>query len=323
MSISKFKIIKKQILLPLVVAILSLTLASRAEQSGSAHYIPGATASFIDMTSDIPGVAAMNIFLDYNDANADGIAGIPFGRAVALNVNANVTADSVFMMYTFETMILGGHYSFAAAPGYVASTIKATGTVDNRNRSISQTAQGFGDIEVWPVLLGWTNGDFKYDTRLAVYAPSGNYVAGNLANVGLGYWTFEPEINFSWLSSKFGTEVSIFTGMDFNTKNTEADYQSGDIFHVDGTVAQHLPLFGGFAGVGVNASYLKQFTADSGSGARLGSFEMLSEGVGPEVSYIHLFGTKQLAFEAKWLPQTRVENTLKGNFIWVKLAFLF
>jgi len=34
-------------------------------------------------------------------------------------------------------------------------------------------------------------------------------------------------------------------------------------------------------------------------------------------------GTKQLAFEVKWLPQTQVEKPLKGNFIWVKLAFVF
>ena len=314
--------------LSLITGMLTLiAITGRAEQAGAGHYIPGATASFIDMTTDIPGLAAMNIFLDYNNANADASHGLPFGGALALNVNANATADSVFMMYTFEPLILGGHYAIAAAPGYVAQTVKASGTIDIQgvtiNKSVSQTAQGFGDIEFWPFLLGWTNGDFKYDTRLAIYAPSGNYVQGNLANVGLGYWTFEPEINFSWLSSKIGTEVSVFTGMDFNTKNTEADYQSGDIFHIDGTLAQHLPLFGGFAGVGVNGSYYKQFTADSGSGARLGSFEALSEGVGPEASYIHLFGEKQLAFEVKWLPQTQVENSLKGNFIWVKLAFIF
>jgi hypothetical protein len=310
--------------LSLMTAMLTLiAVNARASQAGSGHYIPGATASFIDMTTDIPGVAAMNIFLDYNDANADASHPLPFGGTIGASVTANVTADSMFMMYTFEPLILGGHYAIAAAPGYVASTVKASIAVGPINRTISQTAQGFGDIELWPFLFGWTNGDFKYDTRLAIYAPSGNYVQGNIANVGLGYWTFEPEINFSWLSSKIGTEVSVFTGMDFNTKNTEADYQSGDIFHIDGTVAQHLPLFGGFAGVGVNGSYYKQFTADSGSGAKLGSFEMLSEGVGPDASYIHVFGTKQLAFEVKWLPQTQVENTLKGNFIWVKLAFIF
>ncbi len=32
---------------------------------------------------------------------------------------------------------------------------------------------------------------------------------------------------------------------------------------------------------------------------------------------------RQLAVEAKWLPQTQVENTVKGSFIWVKVALLF
>lgn len=323
---------KQIIFLTIAAGILTLASKLQAEQSGSGHYISGATASFIDMTSDKPGIAAMNIFLDYNDANADASHGLPLGRSIALNLNANVYADSLFMMYTFETPILGGHIAFAAAPGFVQARVKATGTIDNNGTpltaSISQTASGLGDVEFWPFLLGWTNGDCKYDTRLAIYAPSGEYQTSTLgnpriANVGLGYWTFEPEINFSWLSSKFGTEFSIYNGLDFNMENTEASYQSGDIYHVDATVAQHLPLFGGFAGVGANAFYYKQFTADSGSGARLGSFEAMAEGIGPECSYIHNIGTGQLAFEAKWLPQTQVENTTKGNLIWVKLAILF
>ena len=135
----------------MVAGVFALVLASEAEQSGSGHYIPGATASFLDMTTDIPGLAAMNIFLDYNNANADAAHGLPFGGKLGLNVNANVTADSVFMMYTFEPLILGGHYAIAAAPGYVASTVKADGTIDSHgvtiNKSISQTAQGFGDID--------------------------------------------------------------------------------------------------------------------------------------------------------------------------------
>lgn len=88
-----------------------------------------------------------------------------------------------------------------------------------------------------------------------------------------------------WLSSKIGTEFSVFSGVDFNTENTGANYQSGDIFHVDATLAQHLPLFGGIAGAGASAFYLKQFTGDSGSGAKLGSFEAESYGVGPTISY--------------------------------------
>ena len=52
----------------------------------------------------------------------------------------------------------------------------------------------------------------------------------------------------SWLSSKFGTEFTVFTAVDFNSENTATDYQSGDVFHVDATLAQHLPLFGGLWG---------------------------------------------------------------------------
>jgi len=298
-----------------------------AEQTGSGHYTPGATASFIDALPDKPGLVVENIFLNYNDANAG--ARLPFGHGdVALNLNANVYADSFFMMYTFAPKILGGHYAVATSIPYEWSEVKVTGTIDilgiPHSGIRSDRVSGLGDIEFWPFMLGWTNGDLKYDARCAVYAPSGLYDASQLANVGLGYWTFEPELTFSWLSSKIGTEARVFAGMDFNTKNTDADYQSGDIFHIDATVAQHLPLLGGTAGVGANGFYYKQFTADSGSGAKqLGSFEARSEGVGPVVSYLHPIGSKQFAIEAKWLPQTDAKNTTKGSFIWIKIALVF
>jgi hypothetical protein len=174
-----------------------------------------------------------------------------------------------------------------------------------------------------PFMLGWTNGDFKYDFRSIVWAPSGEYEKGRLANPGLGYWTFTPMATFTWLSSKIGTEFSVFTGVDFNTENPEADYRSGDIFHVDATLAQHLPLAGGFVGLGANAFYLKQFTGDSGSGAVLGAFEAQSYGVGPVASYMHKFGSTILIVDASWLPQLSVENTTKGNFIWFKFGLVF
>ncbi len=324
------KTTRKQNLLVVVLAgVLTLVSTAEAEQGGSGHYVSGATASFIDTAPDKPGIAALNIFLDYNDATANPSRGLPFGGNIALNVTANVYADSAVLFYTFKPQpwLLGGYYTVGATVPYVWSNIKAGGTIDllghQVNKTVSQNANGVGDIEFWPFMLGWTNGDFKYDTRLAIYAPSGEYNKGDLANVGLGYWTFEPEVTFSWLSSKIGTEVSVFAGMDFNTENTDANYQSGDIFHADATVAQHFPLFGGFGGVGANAFYYKQVTADSGSGARLGSFEAMSEGIGPVASYAHDFGKKQLVVEAKWLPQTQVDNTVKGSFIWVKVALLF
>jgi hypothetical protein len=91
--------------------------------------------------------------------------------------------------------------------------------------------------------------------RFSVCAPTGELVKGKLANVGKNFWTFEPAVSLGYLSSKIGLEVTAFTGLDFNTGNDSTDYQSGDQFHLDVTIAEHLPLLGGFIGVGVNGYY--------------------------------------------------------------------
>ena len=188
------------------------------------------------------------------------------------------------------------------------------------------TANGIGDMTLFPFILGWTNlvPDLKLDTRFSIYAPTGEYEAGRLANVGKNYWTFEPGIMASWLSSKIGTEVSLYTGVDFNTENDATDYTSGTSLHLDLTIAQHLPLWGGFIGVGANGFYYQQISGDSGSGARLGGFEGMTAGVGPVLSYVRPLGQKtQLLAEAKWLPELDVNKRLKGDFVWVKVGVAF
>ena len=193
------------------------------------------------------------------------------------------------------------------------------------SRAGSDTANGIGDILLYPFLLGWTglNGDLKYDVRVGVYTPTGSYEKNKLANVGKNYWTFEPLVSFSYMSSKIGLEVSAYAGMDFNTKNTATEYQSGTQFHVDFTVAEHLPLFGGIIGIGANGFYYQQVTGDNGSGAKFGDFKGQTLGVGPVLSYITKVWGKDLATEVKWLPEMDVKKRLKGDYIWFKLAMAF
>jgi len=172
-------------------------------------------------------------------------------------------------------------------------------------------------------MLGWKWGDLKTDVRFSVYAPTGEFEKGKLANVGKNYWTFEPAVLLSYLSSKIGLEVTAFAGLDFNTGNDSTDYQSGDQFHLDVTIAEHLPLLGGFIGVGVSGYYYNQFTGDSGSGARLGKFEGMTVGVGPVLSYATKVCQTDLVAEVKWLTELDTKNRLDGNFIWFKLALVF
>jgi hypothetical protein len=114
-------------------------------------------------------------------------------------------------------------------------------------------------------MFGWRLGDLKWQTTFGVYAPTGSFARGALANIGKNYWTVEPGGAVSYISSKYGFELTAFTGFDFNTENGAIDYQTGDQFYLDGTIAQHLPLLGGFIGVGADGFFYQQITGDGGA----------------------------------------------------------
>lgn len=302
-----------------------LCSALRAEEGGSGHYLPGATASFIDALPGKEAFAYGNSFTYYS-GSAGGTRQLSLGGQIVANTDATVCADTSILLYETSWHIFGGQYAAAVAIPYLWMDVKGHVQVGPTTGSRSDSSNGIGDVQVLPLMLGWTNGDFKFGGQFGLYAPTGEFERGKLANVGKNYWTFEPGVSVSWLSSKMGTEVSLFAGYDFNTMNEASDYQSGDVIHFDATVAQHLPMFGGFVGVGANAFCYQQITGDSGSGALLGDFESRTIGLGPVVSYTTKLGRNKntdLVAEVKWLPELDAEKRLKGDIIWFKLVLVF
>ena len=323
---------KNNLLITCIASALALAISTRAEEGGSAHYMPGANASFIDAFPAKPGGIAVLDFFTYYKGSALGDRQLPLGGLLTSGIDATVYANTVAAIYQTPWNVLGGGLAMGVAVPYVwvevsgeAQRISRRGQPGERF-SARDTANGIGDITVYPFMLGWTNvaPDLKLDLRLGIYAPTGEYEQGQLANVGKNYWSFEPGFMASWLSSKIGTEVSLYTGIDFNTENPETDYTSGTSLHMDLTVAQHLPLLGGFAGLGANAFYYQQLTGDSGSGAQLGDFKGMTCGIGPVISYIRpLGGDVTLLAEVKWLPELSTAKRLEGDYIWMKVGILF
>ncbi len=322
---------KNNILVASIICALALATISRAEQGGSAHYMPGAAASFIDAFPAKPGGLAVLNYFTYYDASVSPSKQLPLGGFLTTDLSATVYADTLAAIYQTRWDVLGGGLAFGLAIPYVWLEVDgqaqrigpggAPGPVFNAR----DTANGIGDMTLYPFMLGWTNlvPDLKLDTRLGIYMPTGEYEQGQLANVGKNYWTFEPGIMASWLSSKIGTEVSLYSGLDFNLQNRDMDYTSGTSLHFDLTVAQHLPLFGGFLGVGANGFYYQQISGDSGSDALLGDFEGKTVGVGPVLSYVRQVGKSQLLAEVKWLPELDTKKRMEGDYIWFKFGFLF
>jgi hypothetical protein len=309
----------------LIGTLLFTITTARAEEGGTGHYAPGSFASFVDVLPGDPSVGVFNYFL-YYDGSANVSRQFPIGGQIAFGVNATSYADSPGLFWITPLTILGAQYAAGATIPFVATKVRAqvVGPLGN-TVSRSDSVSGLGDIELFPVALSWTlwSTNLHVDLFGGIYTPSGEYIQNRLANQGLGYWTFEPGVMISYLGQKNGIEFSTYIGYDINTEHALTDYQSGQQFHVDVTLAQHFPLGKNFAGIGATGFYIQQTTGDSGSGARLGSFEEMTAGVGPVLSYAGKIGKTPFAAELKWLPQISTQNTLKGDYIWFKVGVQF
>lgn len=313
---------------PILAGVAASSLLSpcmRAEEGAGGHYVPGATSSFIDALPGKPAWVIADAFT-YYDGSASAGRALPIAGRVTLDARATLYADTLFGIYQTPLELLGGRYAVGAAVPWVS--LEVTGAVVppvGPSFARSDSAAGLGDITVYPFMLGWMHGpDIKYDVRLGVYAPTGDFDVGEIANTGRNHWTFEPSASFNWLSSKIGTEATVFAGFDFNTENPHTDYTSGTSFHVEATLAQHLPVGKvGIFGLGVNAFYYRQIGGDSGTGAEFGGFEGLTLGVGPVLSYVRKIKSTELAAEVKWLPELDVEKRMEGDYVWFKIGVVF
>jgi hypothetical protein len=195
-----------------------------------------------------------------------------------------------------------------------------TGKVENFE--INDQVNGVGDITIIPVMLAWKKDAWQYTASVSVYAPTGDYAAGSLANLGLNYWTADPTFGAAYSNEKTGFNFGIYSGITVNSENKATDYKSGSMFHVESSIQQLFPLGNGYLSLGIDAFLFKQVSSDSGSGAK-SSFKGRTMGIGPVVSYILPSGSNNWVFEAKWLPETNTENRLDGDYFWVKVVYQF
>jgi hypothetical protein len=309
-----------------LLASVLITLTAIAEEGGSGHYMPGSMSSFIDGVPGDPTFIARLQYIGYDGAASVGRE-FPFAGRIAANVSAESKAVGLTFVWA-PNWDLGEKWSYAmtGTVPWVDITVSADVSDPAGGPTVrrSDNDKAIGDIVLIPVMLRYKySPNLSIDSRLTFYAPTGDYTVGVLANTGKNFWTIEPTVSLMYFGLKSGREASLFFGADFNSENSDTDYKSGTQIHLDGTLAQHFPLWKGLAGAGISGYWYKQVQGDSGSGATLGDFKAQANGLGPAFSYTRSVDGVDIIAELKWIKEFSNNNRLEGDIAWFKIVAKF
>jgi hypothetical protein len=285
----------------LVLALLGFTCVAitpvHATEGGGSAYHNGAE-DFMAGAAPPPG----NYFINYfNYYSADTFKGGP------PEFKLNAAAEVLRFVHITDKKVLGGFWGVHLFLPFVYLDVKATGMNDHETRG------SLGDIIVDPFILSWHGKNWHALTGVDIYMPTGNYNKNHQANPGRNYWTFEPLVAGTYVAD-CGFQASGKFMYDFNTKNTDTDFLSGQEFHFDYALGQKISDFT----IGLAGYYYQQTTDDELNGTKVGNRGRVVA-FGPAVKYDY----KNMSFGLKYQFETAAENRPEGDSLWFKFVYAF
>lgn len=301
----------------LVIAATSLQpIEALATEAAMGRYIPGAFA--------MPGIGILppqagvywqssNVYY-HGEASAD--LEIPLGGSTQFGLEGDIAATN-FTGIWVPGIELGNNLTFGLFATVPVQYMKAAASLGPLGADDEVTS--LGDMAFGP-MLGWHSGTQFLTASLRIFAPTGKYDEGALANNGMNYWTFSPNLAYTVISPKHGLQFDIAGGIDINTENPATDYTSGAMAHLDAVLTKSFGKFG----IGVFGSILYQFEDDEGGAAdRLDGFRGRSFAIGPVVKYTAGTEENPINFSFNWAPEFDVKNRLEGNGFYLNISGSF
>ncbi|MBL0225104.1 MAG: transporter [Geobacteraceae bacterium] len=212
------------------------------------------------------------------------------------------------VVHVTKSTLLGGNIGMQAILPLVHLEVAVPGR--------SQSNNGLGDLVISPLILSWHSKNMHYAAGVDVDMPIGAYDKNDLANIGRNYWTFTPIVAATYMSDS-GYEISGKFMYDINTENNDTNYQSGNEFHVDYTLAKKIGAYS----LGAGGYFYKQVTDDEVNGAKHPNDGNKGQvfAIGPQIKYDY----KNMAFSFKYQKELLVENKPEGDKFWLSLMYAF
>ena len=304
-------------LILLIVAACATGGRAGAAEFGVSSYRPGLMDLFAGLALPPGSLIVKDEFL-YQDARVHVLLE---GPGIEFHIRTVSYTDALFLAYATKIPLLGSYWAFGVLPQVRLSDQTIHAGPPNRPYSKqTSTVAGLGDLIVLPYLLGWNFGQFHLSNDFMFYMPTGSYDRQRIIDIGDNRWAFEPDIGVTWMDEATGIEASMFIGYTINTKNNASHYLSGDEFHTDFALVDHLPhrLILGMAGYA-----FQQTTGDSGTGAVLGPFKGRVVALGPLIAATIPMLRHLVTFTFKYDVEFEAQNRLTGNELWVTASCPF
>ena len=289
--------------IPALTAICSLAFflpAAQATEGGGSSYPMGAD-NYMTGAIPPPGFYAQ-IFAERYRADR-----LLDNRGKSALDDFHLSADVIAprLIWVTEQKVLDGALAFHLNVPLVDLRVDVNGQ--------HQKKTGMGDIIFGPALGYHYSDKFHAIYALDIFAPTGRYDRGDLANIGRNYWAFEPVAAFSYVDPA-GVNADIKIMYDFNLRNSATDYRSGQELHADYSLGWGL---GNGWVIGAGGYVYRQTTDDRQDGDRVADNKGRAVAIGSSVKYASDSGW---FVTAKWQKESQVRNRPEGEAYWVKLT---
>nr|WP_067298852.1 transporter [Marinobacterium profundum] len=288
--------------LGLATGALAFSMSVQATEGGGSSYPMGAENYLVGALPP-PGVypliyASHYAADDFNDGDGDSLP-------IDFRLRAKVVAPR--LLWVTDQSLLGGQLVYAALLPLVDLDVSVNG--------MSDSARGAGDLDLTALLAYHHSASLHSAVGVDIFAPTGSYKTGELANIGRNYWSMQAVYAASHINPA-GVNWGLKLMYDYNFENDATGYQSGQELHLDYALGYGVGP-GWVLGLGGYA--YRQVSSDKLNGLDIGN-EGQAFAIGPSIKFDN---GKGFFVTAKYQKEMAVENRPEGDAFWIKAALPF
>jgi len=180
---------------------------------------------------------------------------------------------------------------------------------------IEDSVTAIGD-PVLGAMIGWSSGNFHFQTGLAINVPVGDYQDGEISNIAFNHWGTDVYSAITWLDPAIGLDISAVAGVTFNSENPATNYRNGNEFHLEWAAVQH---FNERFDAGLVGYYYNQISDDVGSGSS-GPFRGEVAAIGATIGWNLQIGELPVATRLKYFHEFDAKNRAEGDAVFMTIS---